>query len=41
MVTQRLLNTERLLRVKAETAAAAKAEEVDRLKGELTVLQVH
>ena len=40
MVTQRMVNTERQLRLQAEAAASAKAEEVERLKGELTVLQV-
>lgn len=40
MVTQRIVNTERQLRCEAELAEAAKAEEVERLKGELTVLQV-
>ena len=41
MVTQRIVNTERQLRLQAEAAAAAKREEVERLKGELTVLQVY
>ena len=40
MVVQRLINVERQLRLQAEAAAAGKAEEVARLKGELTVLQV-
>ena len=40
MVTQRIVNTERQLRLQAEAAAAAKSDEVERLKGELTVLQV-
>ena len=34
------MNSERSLRAQAEALAAAKAEEVERLKGELTVLQV-
>lgn len=40
MVVQRLVNAERSLRAKAEKVASEKAEEVERLKGELTVLQV-
>ena len=40
MVVQRVVNAERSLRAKAEALAAEKAEEVERLKGELTVLQV-
>lgn len=40
MVVQRLVNAERTLRIQAETLAAEKAEENERLKGELTVLQV-
>ena len=39
MVTQRLVNVERKLRMEAEALAAEKAEEAERLKGELTVLQ--
>lgn len=39
MVTQRLVNVERRLRMEAEALAAEKAEEAERLKGELTVLQ--
>ena len=40
MVVQRLVNAERTLKAKAEKMACEKAEEVQRLKGELTVLQV-
>ncbi|KAL3145829.1 hypothetical protein ABBQ38_015202 [Trebouxia sp. C0009 RCD-2024] len=40
MVVQRLVNAERTLRIQAETLAAEKAEENERLKGELTVLQM-
>ena len=40
MVVQRLVNAERTLRIQAEAMAAEKAEETERLKGELTVLQV-
>ena len=40
MVTQRLVHVERKLRIEAEALAAEKAEEAERLKGELTVLQV-
>lgn len=40
MVTQRLVNVERKLRLEAEALAAEKAQEAERLKGELTVLQV-
>ncbi len=40
MVTQRVVNVERKLRQQAEALAAEKAEETERLKGELTVLQV-
>ena len=40
MVVQRLLSSERTLRLQAEALAAEKAEEAERLKGELTVLQV-
>ncbi len=39
MVTQRLVNVERKLRLEAEALAAEKAQEAERLKGELTVLQ--
>lgn len=41
MVVQRLVNAERTLRLQAEALAAEKAEEAERLKGELTVLQVY
>ena len=40
MVVQRLVNAERTLRAQAEALAAEKTEELERLKGELTVLQV-
>ena len=40
MVVQRLVNAERTLRLQAEALAAEKTEEAERLKGELTVLQV-
>lgn len=40
MVVQRLVNAERTLRIQAETLVAEKSEENERLKGELTVLQV-
>lgn len=40
MVVQRVVNVERRLRLQAEVVAAEKSEEVERLKGELTVLQV-
>lgn len=40
MVVQRLVSAERKLRLQAEALAAEKAEEAERLKGELTVLQV-
>ncbi len=39
MVTQRLVNVERKLRLEAEALAAERAQEAERLKGELTVLQ--
>ncbi len=39
MVTQRLVNVERKLRLEAEALAAEKAQEAEHLKGELTVLQ--
>lgn len=40
MVVQRLVNAERTLRIQAEGLVAEKTEENERLKGELTVLQV-
>ena len=40
MVVQRSVNAERTLRLQAEALAAEKTEEAERLKGELTVLQV-
>lgn len=40
MVTQRLVNVERKLRLEAEALAAERAQEAECLKGELTVLQV-
>lgn len=40
MVTQRLVHVERKLRLEAEALAAERAQEAERLKGELTVLQV-
>ena len=39
-MVQRVVNVERRLRLQAEAVAAEKSEEVERLKGELTVLQV-
>ncbi len=39
MVTQRLVNVERKLRLEAEALAAERGQEAERLKGELTVLQ--
>ncbi|KAL0036922.1 hypothetical protein WJX77_005063 [Trebouxia sp. C0004] len=40
MVTQRLVNVERKLRLEAEALAADRAQEAERLKGELIVLQM-
>ena len=40
MVTQRLVNVERKLRLEAEALAAEREQDAERLKGELTVLQV-